>query len=97
MAQGKSDAPASTPPKTGTSLADIAAGALKTAEAVQPRQRIGNVVSGPFPVGGMGEVSVIEREQGDAKYLFAEFQPASGAKPKSIPLAAVAALAGELA
>ena len=78
-------------------LAELAASAAEQATQVQPRQRVGTVVAGPFEVGGLGEVSVIEREQGTTgkKFLWAEFA-SPGGKPKTIPLAAVARLSEEL-
>jgi hypothetical protein len=88
---------ASKPASPASNLAALATAAVEQAAQVQPRQRVGTVVAGPFEVGGLGEVSVIEREQGNTgkSFTFAEFVTPGG-KPKSIPLAAVARLSEEL-
>lgn len=91
---GKSPAASST--SSAPTLSALAEVASEQAANVQPRERAGTVVAGPLPVGGLGEVAVIERAQGDSKFLWAEYTPASGAKPKTMPLAAVVALAKEL-
>jgi len=86
-----------TPPAPNR-LADAVKAATEQAATVQPRTREGVVVAGPYAVGGMGEVSVVERasQKGDSKYLFAEYTPSGGGRIKAMPLAAVAALAKEL-
>lgn len=69
--------------------------ATKAAETAKARADIGNVVSGPFDVGNIGTVSVVERPSGNDKHLYAVYQPHSG-RTQRIPLAAVATLAGAL-
>lgn len=69
--------------------------ATKAAESAPARQQVGEVVAGPFPVGNIGTVSVIEREQGTSKHLYALYTPHSG-RAQRIPLAAVSVLAGAL-
>jgi hypothetical protein len=81
-------------------LAGLVTAAKASAEAAPKRERLGTVKAGPFPVGGTGEVSVIERpvaQNSDKTYLIAEYVPASGGRSKSIPLAAVAVLAEQIA
>lgn len=52
------------------------------------------VVAGPFPVGNIGQVSVVEREMGDSKYLYAQFS--GSGRPARIPLAACATIVDAL-
>lgn len=90
--------PAPPAPATNDALKGALVSASEQAASVAKRERPGTVIAGPFPVGNMGNVSVVEREsqKGDHKYTFAEYQSASGGRIKSIPLAAVAALHEEL-
>lgn len=67
------------------STADAEAAPTKSANALP-------VIAGPFPVGNIGTVAVVEREMGGSKYRYAEYRNASGSAPKRIPLAAVPAL-----
>jgi hypothetical protein len=61
------------------------------------RGSAGTVVAGPFPVGEIGQVQVIERQLGssETKYLYAEF--VGQGRPQRIPLAAVSVLAEKIA
>lgn len=96
---GKPEKSTTTPaPATNDALAGALASASKQAASVEKRERPGTTIAGPFPVGNMGSVSVVQREsqKGDQKYTFAEYQSATGGRIKSIPLAAVAALHEEL-
>lgn len=80
-------------------LASLVKDAKASAEQA-PKRETGTVKAGPFEVGGTGSVSVIERPvsaNSDKSYLFAEYVPASGGRAKSIPLAAVAVLAEQMA
>lgn len=52
------------------------------------------IVAGPFPVGNIGQVSVVEREMGDSKYLYAQFS--GSGRPARIPLAACATIVDAL-
>lgn len=69
--------------------------ATKAAASAPERKQVGEVVAGPFPVGNIGNVSVVEREQGTQKHLYAVYAPHSG-RTQRIPLAAVSALAESL-
>ncbi len=84
------------PPKSATDLKKLADQASADAANAQ-RKDAGTVVAGPFPVGEIGQVQVIERTlgQSETKYLYAEF--VGQGKPSRIPLAAVSVLAGEIA
>lgn len=70
--------------------------ATKAAASAPAKQQVGEVVAGPFEVGNIGTVSVVEREQGTAKHLYAVYNPHSG-RSQRIPLAAVSTLAESLA
>jgi hypothetical protein len=76
----------------GTALLERATQAAASAPA---KQQVGEIVAGPFEVGNIGSVSVVEREQGSAKHLYAVYNPHSG-RSQRIPLAAVSVLAGAL-
>lgn len=52
-------------------------------------------VAGPFPVGEIGQVGVIERESARGTFLYARFVPNSG-RPSNLSLAACAVLVGAL-
>lgn len=52
------------------------------------------IVAGPFSVGNIGQVAVVEREMGDSKYLYAQFS--GSGRPSRIPLAACAAVVDAL-
>lgn len=81
-------------------LKALVSDAKASAEAAPKRERVGTLKAGPFPVGGTGEVSVIERpvaQNSDKTYLVAEYVPASGGRVKAMPLAAVAVLAEQIA
>lgn len=56
----------------------------------------GTVIAGPFEVGKLGTVAVVERTLGssDKKYTYAEFS--GSGRPSRIPLAAVGVLAEQM-
>lgn len=78
-----------------TDLKKLAAQAETDAANAQKAQA-GTVVAGPFPVGEIGSVQVVERTLGksETKYLYGEFT--GQGKPSRIPLAAVSVLAKEI-
>jgi hypothetical protein len=84
---------------SGTQTPDLKALAEQARQDAANAQRAsgGVIVSGPFEVGEIGHVQVIERTLGssDKKYLYAEF--IGQGKPQRIPLAAVSVLAGKIA
>lgn len=84
--------------KSTNPLKSLATDAVAQAATVT-RKDAGVLKAGPFEVGGTGKVSVIERSvgQSEQKYLFAEYVPSGGGKAKSIPLAAVAVIAEQMA
>lgn len=96
MGNPTKDAPVK--PAQTNPLKALASDAVAQAVTVE-RKSSGEVKAGPFEVGGAGNVSVIERTigGGDKKYLFAEYVPTGGGKAKSIPLAACAVLAEQMA
>lgn len=95
---GKST-PAKDTPAQSNPLKSLVSDAVAEAQSVAPRKDSGEVVAGPFEVGGTGSVSVVRKTFGnsDKSYLYAEHVPASGGRAKSIPLAAVAVLAEQMA
>jgi len=86
---------AATAPKSAD-LKKLATQASTDAKNAQ-RASGGTVVAGPFEVGEIGHVQVIERELGQSgtKYLYAEFT--GQGRPARIPLAAVSVLAEKIA
>ena len=92
------DKPKTAPPASNP-LKGLVSDAKASAEQA-PKRETGTVKAGPFEVGGTGSVSVIERPvsaNSDKSYLYAEYVPVSGGRAKSIPLAAVAVLAEQMA
>lgn len=84
-----------TPPKSPdikslTSAAQADAASAKRADG-------GTVVAGPFDVGNLGKVAVVERKLGGSEktYTYAEFTGTG--RPARIPLAAVGVLAEQMA
>lgn len=98
MAKDAKDAGSKPAQETPNPLKSLVGDAVAQAATVA-RKDAGEVKAGPYEVGGTGSVSVIERGVGgsEQKYLFAEYVPASGGRAKSIPLAAVAVLAEQMA
>lgn len=88
---------ASTPAQStgGADLSKLVQQASADAANAQ-RADAGTVVAGPYAVGEIGEVRVVERTLGksETKYLYAEFM--GQGKPSRIPLAAVSVLAKEI-
>ncbi len=84
------------PAKSGAELKKLAEQASTDAKNAQ-RASGGTVVAGPFEVGEIGHVSVVERTlgQSETKYLYAEFT--GQGRPSRIPLAAVSVLAEKIA
>lgn len=77
---------------SGTNLLDAS-----TTQATQAKGDSSNalpIVAGPFPVGNIGQVSVVEREMGETKYLYAQFS--GSGRPARIPLAACATVVDAL-
>lgn len=68
--------------------------ATRDAEAAKAKADSGEVVAGPFPVGNIGHVSVVERAMGDSKYLYARF--VGTGRPAQVPLAACATIVDAL-
>lgn len=68
--------------------------ATADAEAAKAKAESGEIVAGPFAVGNIGHVSVVERTMGESKYLYARF--IGTGRPAQIPLAACAALVDSL-
>jgi hypothetical protein len=96
MAQPKApDAPAA----NASGSADLKKLAERASTDAKNAQRAngGTLVAGPFDVGEIGHVSVIERTlgQSDTKYLYAEFT--GQGRPSRVPLAAVTVLAEKIA
>lgn len=95
MAQPKSPPAPSTDAST-TDLKKLAERASTDAKNAQ-RANGGTVVAGPFEVGEIGHVSVVERTlgQSETQYLYAEFT--GQGRPSRVPLAAVTVLAEKIA
>jgi hypothetical protein len=91
-----SKAATAAPSSTGADLKKLVETASTDAQNAQ-RASGGTVVAGPFEVGEIGHVQVIERELGSSgkKYLYAEFT--GQGRPQRIPLAAVSVLAEKIA
>lgn len=75
-------------------LADLGKRARTDAEQAEARNG-SKLISGPYDVGNLGRVAVVEREVGEHSYLYAEFTGTGRAQ--RVPLAAVAVLAEQMA
>ena len=73
---------------------DILTRSQADAQSAKAKTETGDIVAGPFPVGNIGHVSVIEKTMGDRAYLYARF--VGSGRPAQVPLAACAALVDAL-
>lgn len=80
-------------------MTDIIGAATAQADAAQVKSsQDWPIVAGPFKVGNIGSVRVVERTfgNGDTVFRYAEYRNATGTRPTRIPLAAAAVLVDRL-
>lgn len=76
-------------------MTDLLNSAVADAESAKGSADAGGAIKfGPIAVGNIGNVSVVEREMGERKYLYAQFTGTG--RPTRMPLAACAALVDAL-
>ena len=95
MAQAKQPESKQAPsPASNGTASGLLAAEVKQASSVAARVEL-PTVAGPFPVGNIGSVRVVERSYGERAVKYAQFESGTS-RPTRIPLAAVAVLAEEL-